>query len=494
MILFFYQVRIPGISRLMNRDSIPDNMLLLTGAAGSGKSIYCRQFFLEGINHGDYCIYVSSTLTDKQYRSQFNSISELDLNNNSKFINPYYYKDVDPSKKLSITVDEIRGIITEIKNSGNKKRPGRSSIKPEISKNKDNGPQGSSMLLIVDSLTHLLAIFGEKAVETFVTDIYYLLKMFEVEAIFTLTTSSSNEYETNRLSSIFDGILEIKLEERNQMFTRNIRLLSIKGLHHNPTWIRFDITSEGSLTFGEHLHSLVCYLCKDPIFDVPVMYSDLPFHSSHLDIYMKLAGAYGFHIAEVGLASEVINANFFFIDIVGLSDPSYSVTKQREKIENLNNLIISCDAFNQDDKKIILPTGDGMVIGFLLNPELPFQLSIQLHQKLRDYNAEKNNGDVIGVRIGLNSGSVFTVNDVKNNQNYWGPGIILARRIMDMGNNLHILIADILAEALIALKDEYKTSIKSIGTYQVKHGQSIKLYSAFSKDFGNPEIPARKDF
>ena len=93
MILFFYQVRIPGISRLINRDSIPDSMLLLTGAAGSGKSIYCRQFFLEGINHGDYCIYVSSTLTDKQYRSQFNSISELDLNNNSKFINPYYYRE-----------------------------------------------------------------------------------------------------------------------------------------------------------------------------------------------------------------------------------------------------------------------------------------------------------------------------------------------------------------------------------------------------------------
>jgi len=242
----------------MNRDSIPDSMLLLTGTAGSGKSIYCRQFFLEGINHGDYCIYVSSTLTDKQYRSQFNSISEIDLNNNSKFIIPYYYKDIDPSKKLSISVDEFRGIITEIKNSSNKKRPGRFDTKPEISKNKDNGPEGSSMLLIVDSLTHLLAIFGEKAVETFVTDIYYLLKMFEVEAIFTLTTSSSNEYETNRLSSIFDGILEIKLEERNQTFTRNIRLLSIKGLHHNPTWIRFDITSEGSLTFGEHLHMLVC--------------------------------------------------------------------------------------------------------------------------------------------------------------------------------------------------------------------------------------------
>ena len=58
------------------------------------------------------------------------------------------------------------------------------------------------------------------------------------------------------------------------------------------------------------------------------------------------------------------------------------------------------------------------------------------------------------------TGPVFTVNDIKSNQNYWGPGIILARRVMDIGNEWHILIADNLAETLIALKEEYKKTIK----------------------------------
>jgi hypothetical protein len=63
---------------------------------------------------------------------------------------------------------------------------------------------------------------------------------------------------------------------------------------------------------------------------------------------------------------------------------------------------------------------------------------------------------------------------------------------MDAGDNGHILLADKLAEELIALKDEYRSIIKPIcQVYEIKHGQKITLYSAYSHDFGNPELPAR---
>lgn len=139
-----------------------------------------------------------------------------------------------------------------------------------------------------------------------------------------------------------------------------------------------------------------------------------------------------------------------------------------------------------------MPSGDGMAIGFLTSSELPFQLSIQLHHKIRAYNQLKNASDSLGVRIGLGSGPVFTVSDLNNVQNIWGQGIILARRVMDAGDNGHILIAEKLAEELILLKDEYRTVIKLISNkYRIKHGQEIKLYSAYSNDFGNPQIPAK---
>jgi class 3 adenylate cyclase len=212
-----------------------------------------------------------------------------------------------------------------------------------------------------------------------------------------------------------------------------------------------------------------------------------------METYRKLAGAYGSSISETGLPLGAFNVSFFFIDIVGLSDPSLSVRKQIQKIEALNKLIASCDAFKASSgKRIVLPTGDGMAIGFLLNPELPMELSVQLHRQLRAYNRGMSEEDKIGVRIGLGSGPVFTVTDMNNIQNVWGPGIILARRVMDAGDNAHILLADKLAEELIALKDEYREIIKPIcQVYEIKHGQKITLYSAYSHDFGNPELPAR---
>jgi hypothetical protein len=62
---------------------------------------------------------------------------------------------------------------------------------------------------------------------------------------------------------------------------------------------------------------------------------------------------------------------------------------------------------------------------------------------------------------------------------------------MDIGDDSHILIADRLAEELISLKDEYRTIIKPISDYTIKHEQTIRIYSAYYNDFGNPRLPQK---
>jgi class 3 adenylate cyclase len=235
-----------------------------------------------------------------------------------------------------------------------------------------------------------------------------------------------------------------------------------------------------------------CALCGKIIQGKSISDSDLIFDTETCrETYRKLASIYGHNISDMGLP-DVINANFFFIDIVGLSDPLLSIKRQMQKIEVLNELIGSCVAFaTSKNKRIALPTGDGMVIAFLLNPEMPLKLSIQLHHKLEEYNKSKTDDERIGIRIGLSSGPVFILNDINNNKNLWGPGIVLARRVMDLGDNLHILITDRLAEELISLSDEYRNIIKLVSEYEIKHGQIIKLYSAYSADFGNTSMPEK---
>ncbi len=513
-------MQIPGQSNLITKETeIPDSLLLLCGPAGAGKSMYCKQFFVDCLMNGDYCIYISSSLTDRQYRSLFADVDESKLLQGSHFLNPYLQKTLAghsassslstsvSENKLSLTLEIIHDLIKKVKNGENDD----DYEKKQNKVNEHSLDNTKKICIVLDSLTHLLAIFNQEDVLQFVNALSFLLKEVEATAIFVLTTSSSpstsssstttittttNDNFTNRLGSIFDGILEMKFEDdKSGSLIRSIRLLSIRGIHHIPAWIIFKIDHNGKITFGsDQLSELTCVLCKAPILDTPVIYSELTFHSHHVDLYKKLLGVYGSNISEFGLPEGVISANFFFIDIVGLSDPSLSVRKQMEKIERLNNLINSCDAFKKiTEKKIILPTGDGMAIGFMLNPELPLQLSIQLHKELDRYNHSKklSEEDILGVRIGLATGPVFIVSDINNNQNIWGPGIILARRVMDLGDSGHILIADILAEQLIALKDEYRVIINPIGNYQIKHGQIIKMYSAYSQEFGNPDPPAK---
>ena len=73
------------------KKTIPERLLLLTGPIGEGKTMYCKQFFEDGVFDRDYCIYVDSNLTNKQFRTQFSNIENLNLIQNSKFINPYIY-------------------------------------------------------------------------------------------------------------------------------------------------------------------------------------------------------------------------------------------------------------------------------------------------------------------------------------------------------------------------------------------------------------------
>ena len=141
-----------------------------------------------------------------------------------------------------------------------------------------------------------------------------------------------------------------------------------------------------------------------------------------------------------------------------------------------------------------LPRGDGMAIGFLQEPEHPLKLAIELHGKLARYNKGKIPAETVLVRIGLHSGPVFIVSDILNNKNVWGPGILIARRIMDIGDDGHILLSARIAEDLREISDQYKKIIRPLYDYTTKHSQKLFLYSAYGNGFGNPKLPTKSSY
>jgi KaiC/GvpD/RAD55 family RecA-like ATPase/class 3 adenylate cyclase len=495
---------LPGI--YLPIQSIGSKILLLSGPSGAGKTMYCRQFLLEGLLKGDKCIFISTDLSKMQFNALFSNVEDKTIVDRMVFINPcddmpllYNDEGAVTGKRISNAILSTLKRSIEI-GSTNEMQTASSNQNRE---GEDVGGTERPMRLVIDSMTHMLLLIGEKTLIEFVMDLTRLLKGSNVTAILALTTSSIDERMVSNLSSIVDGIIEMRLkEDSNDMAIRSIRVRHLKGVHYDPKWTTFKISNKGTIIFRKAQRSslrtpyeITCALCAKPIIGTPLVKSDLIFDSKEcMEIYYRLENAYGSKISDTGLPSDAFHASFFFIDIVGLSDPTLSVKNQVHKIQILNDLIHSCDSFRKTSagKRIILPSGDGMAIGFLSSSETPLELSIQLHHKIRAYNEQEYTSDSLGVRIGIGSGPVFTVSDLNNVQNIWGPGIIIARRVMDAGDNGHILVAEKLAEELISLKDEYRKIINLISNkYRIKHGQEIKLYSAYSNDFGNPQIPSK---
>jgi KaiC/GvpD/RAD55 family RecA-like ATPase/class 3 adenylate cyclase len=495
---------IPGVNLPVQNTG--SKILLLCGPSGVGKTLYCRQFLLEGLFKEDRCMFVSTVLSKMQFKSLFSNLeSGQELAELVEFFNPYdddslshyNYKAISGKRLVNAILSSVTRCLKDMKrNERNVALSGQSSSVDGIN------DSSRVVRLVIDSLTHLLMVVRERTLMQFVMDLAYLLKNFNATAILTLTTSSLDHQSlVSNLGSVVDGVIETRIkEDTNGVVIRSIRVRHLKGAYCEPKWLTFRISASGNMLFSNvrslgNTPQLTCTLCAKPIIGTPLVRSDFVFDSKEcMEIYQRLENAYGSKISDTGLPSDAFDASFFFIDVVGLSDPTLSVKNQVHKIETLNELIYSCDAYRKVSagKKIILPAGDGMAIGFPSKPEVPLELSIELHRKLHAYNEGKPPSEEIGVRIGLASGPVFTVADLNNVQNIWGPGIILARRVMDAGDRSHILIAQSLAETLLTLKDEYRQTIRLISDrYKIKHGQTIKLYTAYSYDFGNPQTPSK---
>ena len=186
--------------------------------------------------------------------------------------------------------------------------------------------------------------------------------------------------------------------------------------------------------------------------------------------------------------------HWFFTDIVAGSNPTIPTKDQVTKIVVLNELIARTETFSKRDttSTVILPTGDGMAIGFADSPEKPFRLAIELHKALNHYNDTKRGLEKLLIRVGIDIGHVYVIKDLNNMDNVWGPGIILTRRVMDLAGDMNIFASAKIAEDVMKLSEEYKKILHPIGSYHIKHGEELQIYNIYGEGFGNKNAPKIK--
>ena len=177
-------------------------------------------------------------------------------------------------------------------------------------------------------------------------------------------------------------------------------------------------------------------------------------------------------------------AHVLCTDIVGYS--KLSMDQQSALLSQLNDIVRKTDQFRRAEasgKLIRIPTGDGMILVFFTSPQAPVECALEISKALKT-------GNSIPLRMGVHSGPVDQISDVNDRSNVSGAGINMAQRVMDCGDDGHILLSKRIAEDL-AHYERWQPFLHDLGEFEVKHGVKIHLVNLCGEDAGNPAIPQR---
>src|ERR1700746_90266 len=139
--------------------------------------------------------------------------------------------------------------------------------------------------------------------------------------------------------------------------------------------------------------------------------------------------------AEIKKQIQLEIAHVLFVDIVGYS--KLSVNDQHWAVEELNQVVRASEQFQRAEgagRLIKIPTGDGVALVFYTSPEAPVQCAVEISRAFKEHPR-------LQLRMGIHSGPVSGVVDVKNRPNLAGTGLNTAQRVMDCGDAGHIMLS-----------------------------------------------------
>lgn len=186
---------------------------------------------------------------------------------------------------------------------------------------------------------------------------------------------------------------------------------------------------------------------------------------------------------------QLINVYVLFIDIIGFS--KLNLPDQLDAIQRLEQIIKSTRIFRLRDTEelLILATGDGMALVFFTKNVIPAVECAHEVAGVLAQCADDESDDRMALRLGIHMGPVFSFHDINGRRNVAGEGINIAQRVMDCGDAGHILLSD---RVTSQLKDGvWDKRLKDLGKVNVKHNESVHLFSLCDGAIGNAEPPIK---
>jgi KaiC/GvpD/RAD55 family RecA-like ATPase len=211
--------------------TVSEGAILLLGPPTAGKTGFCKTFALES---GRPVIYLPTDETAENLLKEFNEAFAKTYGKTKVFDQEDELRILDCYSALMGKKAQTKYALQNLSNLS------------EISitlKAAWNGLTGSC--LVVDDSALLGQEAGEDTTLKFLRQLVANLRGMHSLGLFSVTTGILGRSFENSLLSIFDGVLEMKVEDGPDGLERLIRIYSLRGQKHSTKWTRFDITDEG---------------------------------------------------------------------------------------------------------------------------------------------------------------------------------------------------------------------------------------------------------
>ncbi len=195
---------------------------VIVGPTGSGKSVFCTQFLIEGLRKGEKCIYVTFEEKKQQF---YQNMAEFGWNLEAyEKKGQFYFLEYTPSK--------VRTMLEE----------GGGEIETIVVENKVSR-------LVIDSMTSFALLFyTELEKREAALSLFNMIKNWNCTSVLSLEANpitGAMEKETKTIEFESDSIVQIYFYRNKGERKRYIEILKMRGTHHSSKIYSFDIGKSG---------------------------------------------------------------------------------------------------------------------------------------------------------------------------------------------------------------------------------------------------------